>query len=67
MRQSLVAGMLLGALVVAAPGSARALEVGQRAPDFVLNNPDGKPVKLSDLTARGPVVIYTFVAAFTPT
>jgi len=67
MRQSLVAGMLLGALVVAAPGSARALEVGQPAPDFVLNNPDGKPVKLSDLTARGPVVIYTFVAAFTPT
>ena len=28
---------------------------------------DGKPVKLSDLTAKGPVVIYTFIAAFTPT
>ena len=25
------------------------------------------PVKLSDLTAKGPVVIYTFIQAFTGT
>jgi thioredoxin-dependent peroxiredoxin len=48
-------------------GLATALEVGQKAPDFSLNGIDGKPVKLSDLTAKGPVVIYTFIAAFTPT
>ena len=51
-------------------GLARALlTVGGAgaAPDFSLNGTDGKPVKLSDLTAKGPVVIYTFVAAFTPT
>ena len=48
-------------------GTAGALEVGQKAPDFSLPGPDGKPVKLSELTAKGPVVIYTFVAAFTPT
>ena len=48
-------------------GSASALEVGQKAPDFTLNGTDGKPVKLSDLTAKGPVVIYTFIAAFTGT
>ena len=47
--------------------SASALEVGQKAPDFTLNGTDGKPVKLSDLTAKGPVVIYTFIAAFTGT
>ena len=46
---------------------ASALEVGQKAPDFALNGVDGKPVKLSELTAKGPVVIYTFIAAFTPT
>jgi peroxiredoxin Q/BCP len=46
---------------------ASALEVGQKAPDFSLNGVDGKPVKLSELTAKGPVVIYTFIAAFTPT
>ena len=43
------------------------LKVGDKAPDFALNGTDGKPVKLSDLTAKGPIVLYTFVAAFTPT
>ena len=57
--------MLLAGLLTV--GAASALEVGQKAPDFALNGTDGKPVKLSDLTAKGPVVIYTFIAAFTPT
>jgi thioredoxin-dependent peroxiredoxin len=48
-------------------GAASALEVGQKAPDFTLNGTDGKPVKLADLTAKGPVVLYTFIAAFTGT
>jgi cytochrome oxidase Cu insertion factor (SCO1/SenC/PrrC family) len=52
---------------LALAGVSSALEVGQKAPDFALNGVDGKPVKLSDLTAKGPVVIYTFIAAFTPT
>ena len=52
---------------VALAGGASAREVGQKAPDFALNGVDGKPVKLSDLTAKGPVVIYTFIAAFTGT
>jgi len=60
---------LLAALVVALAfvSPVAALEVGQKAPDFSLAGPDGKPVKLSDLTAKGPVVLYTFIAAFTPT
>jgi thioredoxin-dependent peroxiredoxin len=60
---------LLAALVIALAlvNPAAALEVGQKAPDFSLAGPDGKPVKLSDLTAKGPVVLYTFIAAFTPT
>ena len=53
--------------VLALASAAAALDVGQKAPDFALNGTDGKPVKLSDLTAKGPVVIYTFIAAFTPT
>jgi peroxiredoxin Q/BCP len=64
----LLRSLLLAVLVgVALAGVANALEVGQKAPDFALNGVDGKPVKLSDLTAKGPVVIYTFIAAFTPT
>jgi AhpC/TSA family len=52
---------------LALPGPVSALQVGDKAPDFTLPGPGGAPVKLSDLTAKGPVVLYTFVAAFTPT
>jgi thioredoxin-dependent peroxiredoxin len=62
--RSFVAAALISVALV---GVASALEVGQKAPDFTLNGTDGKPVKLSELTAKGPVVIYTFIAAFTPT
>ena len=48
-------------------GSARALEVGQKAPDFTLPAPGDKQVKLSDLLGKGPVVVYTLIQAFTPT
>ncbi len=62
--RSIVAAALVSLALVS---GAWALDVGQKAPDFSLNGVDGKPVKLSELTAKGPVVIYTFIAAFTPT
>ena len=64
LRRSIVLAALLSLTLA---GRASALEVGQKAPDFALNNVEGKPVKLSELTAKGPVVVYTFIAAFTPT
>ena len=66
-RQVMIRVALAAALGLALGGPVQALEVGQQAPDFALNGTDGKPVKLSDLTAKGPVVLYTFVAAFTNT
>jgi len=67
-KRAVTRSFVLTALAVLVLASAAvALEVGQKAPDFSLNGTDGKPVKLSDLTAKGPVVIYTFIAAFTPT
>ena len=67
-RRSVVLGVIAGALAgLMAAGVAGALEVGEKAPDFALGGPEGKPIKISDLTAKGPVVIYTFIAAFTPT
>ena len=59
-----VAALLL-ALMALVPATSPALEVGQKAPDFTLTGPGNKPVKLSELTAKGPVVIYTFIQAFT--
>ncbi len=65
---ALIHGLVLGLVaVLAAAGAASALEVGQKAPDFTLSASDGKPVKLADLTAKGPVVLYTFIQAFTGT
>jgi peroxiredoxin Q/BCP len=61
-RLTLIAGLVL-ALGLAAP--AAALEVGQKAPDFTLAAPGGKQVKLSDMLGKGPIVVYTFIQAFT--
>ena len=59
--------LLAAAVVLGAAGAVDAVEVGQKAPEFTLADPAGKQVKLSDLTAKGPVVIYTFIQAFTGT
>ena len=64
-----IVGVLIAIVVsLALTGVASALAVGEKAPDFTLpGGPDTKPVKLSELTAKGPVVLYTFIQAFTPT
>ena len=67
-RRFRVAGLLAGALLALALATpAAALEVGRKAPDFTLPGSKGQPVKLSELTAKGPVVLYTFIQAFTAT
>ena len=63
-RLVLIAGLVL-ALGLAGP--AAALEVGQKAPDFTLAGVGGKPVKLADMLGKGPIVVYTFIQAFTGT
>jgi hypothetical protein len=67
MRKRLIAPtvVVLAGLLLA--GGASALEVGDKAPEFTLAGPGGKQVKLSELTAKGPVVLYTFIQAFTGT
>jgi hypothetical protein len=62
-RSGFIALGMLAVLLTA--GAAQALEVGQKAPEFSLPGPGNKPVKLSELTAKGPVVLYTFIQAFT--
>jgi peroxiredoxin Q/BCP len=52
----------------AAPSGAsmRAVAVGDRAPDFVLPDGSGTPVRLSALLGTGPVVLYFYPGDFTP-
>jgi thioredoxin-dependent peroxiredoxin len=50
--------------VLALAGPALALDVGDKAPDFTLNAPGGKQVKLADMLGKGPIVLYTFIGAF---
>jgi hypothetical protein len=68
MRRPHIALVLVGVLAgLMLAGAAQALDVGDKAPDFTLAGPGGKQVKLSELTAKGPVVLYTFIQAFTGT
>ncbi len=42
------------------------LEVGSRAPEFVLPNDEGVEISLTDLIADGPLILYFYPADFTP-
>lgn len=42
------------------------LKVGDTAPEFTLNDADGKAVSLVDLLASGPLILYFYPADFTP-
>lgn len=63
-RRGLSRILSIAALAAALAGPVSALEVGQKAPDFVLNAPGGKQVKLADMLGKGPIVLYTFIGAF---
>ncbi len=42
------------------------LTVGNRAPEFVLQDNNGNDVSLSDLLQKGPLILYFYPADFTP-
>jgi peroxiredoxin Q/BCP len=53
-------------ILAALLGASAALKVGDKAPDFTLPGTDGKPVTLSTLLQKGPVILAFFPKAFTP-
>src|SRR3984957_10812858 len=52
--------------LVATGQAQRALKAGDKAPDFVLNDPDGKPVSLRELLAKGPLVVSFYRGVWCP-
>ena len=42
------------------------MKIGDRAPDFELEDETGSPRKLADMLANGPVVLYFYPKAMTP-
>jgi cytochrome oxidase Cu insertion factor (SCO1/SenC/PrrC family) len=54
------------AVVVGASSAARALEVGDKAPEFELESSKGGKLKLSDLKGKN-VLINFYVLDFNPT
>jgi len=52
--------------LVASGQAGRALKAGDRAPVFVLNDPDGKPVSSAALLATGPLVISFYRGVWCP-
>ena len=54
----------LSILLSITPMSARALQVGDKAPDFLLHSTIGETLRLSDYQGKKNVVLFFFVRAF---
>jgi peroxiredoxin len=52
--------------LIASGQAGRALQAGQLAPAFTLNDPDGRPVRSADLLARGPLVLTFYRGVWCP-
>jgi peroxiredoxin len=66
-RRGFVAATVLALALTGLPGTAGALEVGEKAPDFDLPSTKGGNFKLSDHAGKKPVVIQFYLIDFTPT
>lgn len=52
--------------LIASGAAARALKAGDRAPQFTLADPDGKPVSSAELLARGPLAVSFYRGVWCP-
>jgi thioredoxin-dependent peroxiredoxin len=59
-----MAVMLLSLGLYLIPMPATALEVGDKAPDFLLHSTVGETVRLSDYQGKKNVLLFFFLAAF---
>ncbi|MDR3508231.1 MAG: peroxiredoxin-like family protein [Caulobacteraceae bacterium] len=52
--------------LIASGAAARALKAGDRAPAFVLDDPDGRPVSSAERLAKGPLVLSFYRGVWCP-
>jgi peroxiredoxin len=52
--------------LIASGAAAKALKAGDRAPSFVLNDPDGRPVDAASLLSEGPLVVSFYRGVWCP-
>ena len=63
--RSALVGMVLAGLSLS--GTAFAIDVGAKAPDFALMSSTGKEIKLADFAGKQAVVLFFYIGAFTNT
>jgi len=63
----LLTGIAFGCAALLCGGTASALEVGDKAPDFALLSTTGKEIKRADFAGKQPIVLFFYIAAFTNT
>jgi peroxiredoxin Q/BCP len=64
-KRLLVAVLLSGVILSMGVSRALALQVGDKAPDFTLPGTTADEIKLADYVGKKPVVIFTYIGAFT--
>jgi hypothetical protein len=65
LRRSVLAAVLLSIGLWTVPMPAPAVEVGEKAPDFLMDSTVGETVRLSDYQGKKNVMLFFFLAAFT--
>ena len=63
--RGLWAAALIAALSFLPLGAARAIDVGDKAPEFALPASTGKEIRLSDFAGKKSVILFFYIGAFT--
>jgi peroxiredoxin len=66
-RRGFVAATVLALALAGLPGTAAAVEVGDKAPDFELPSTKGGNLKLSSYQGKKNVILQFYVLDFAPT